>query len=93
MDILALSAVVLVAVVGIAANGSRLSRTDRRLARVEHKLDLILDHLGLREEDPRLDEVAALARAGRKVEAIKAYREATGAGLKEAKEAVDHLTA
>jgi ribosomal protein L7/L12 len=92
MDIIALSAVALLAVVGIAGHESRLSRTDRRLARVERGPDLALDHLGLREEDPRPDEVAALARAGRRVEAIKAYREATGAGPREAKEAVDRLT-
>lgn len=35
------------------------------------------------------DEVKAHLRAGRKVSAIKAYRESTGAGLKEAKDAVE----
>lgn len=71
---------------------SRLSRSDRRIARVEKKLDRILDHLGLAEADPELEQVAALARDGRKIQAIKAYREATGAGLKEAKDAIDQLT-
>ncbi|MBY8867526.1 ribosomal protein L7/L12 [Streptomyces sennicomposti] len=89
----AVSLLVLGSVAGLAGNGGRLTRADRRLARIEHKLDLILDHLGLREEDPRLDEVAGLARAGRTIEAIKTYREVTGAGLKEAKEAVDRMTA
>ncbi|MBL8923074.1 MAG: ribosomal protein L7/L12 [Myxococcaceae bacterium] len=36
-------------------------------------------------------EVADLLRAGRKIEAIKRYRELTGAGLKEAKDAVEAL--
>ncbi|MEV4445784.1 MULTISPECIES: ribosomal protein L7/L12 [Streptomyces] len=69
----------------------RLSRNDRRIARVEKKLDRILDHLGLAEADPELEQVAALARDGRKIQAIKVYREVTGAGLKEAKDAVDRL--
>lgn len=89
----AVSLLVLGGVAGLAGNGGRLTRADRRLARIEHKLDLILDHLDLREEDPRLDEVAGLARAGRTIEAIKTYREITGAGLKEAKDAVDRMTA
>ncbi|MFH0517305.1 ribosomal protein L7/L12 [Streptomyces sp. M41] len=90
MDIagLFLAAVAFVMLLGME---NRISRTDRRLARVERKLDLIVDHLGLREEDPRMDEVVALARSGKKIPAIKTYREITGAGLKEAKEAVDRI--
>lgn len=37
------------------------------------------------------DDIAALLREGRKIEAIKAYRERTGVGLKEAKDAVDAM--
>jgi hypothetical protein len=37
--------------------------------------------------------VLALLAAGRKLEAIRAYREATGVGLKDAKEAVEALAA
>jgi ribosomal protein L7/L12 len=36
-----------------------------------------------------IEEVAELVRAGRKIEAIKRYREATGLGLAESKAAVD----
>ena len=39
------------------------------------------------------DEVRSLVRAGRKIEAIKRYREEMGVGLKEAKDAVDRLEA
>ena len=39
------------------------------------------------------DDVRGLVRAGRKIEAIKRYREETGVGLKEAKDAVDRLEA
>ncbi|MGW1956036.1 ribosomal protein L7/L12 [Streptomyces sp. NPDC001920] len=81
-------AVALVMLLGVE---SRMGRADKRVARVERKLDLIMDHLGLRDEDPRMDEVVALAREGKKIPAIKAYREITGAGLKEAKDAVERI--
>lgn len=70
---------------------SRIPRLEKRVARIEHKLDLILAHLGLTEPEPWSDEVNALVRDGKKIKAIKVYREATGAGLREAKEAVDKL--
>ncbi len=40
-----------------------------------------------------LDDIRAHLAAGRKIEAIKLYREATGAGLAEAKEAVELIEA
>ncbi|MEU2386325.1 hypothetical protein ABZ606_17005 [Streptomyces sp. NPDC012461] len=91
MDVLILSLTCLV-VLGAAGLQSRIARTDRRLARVERKLDRMLDHLGLHEELPRREEITALVREGRTVQAIKVYREATGADLLEAKQAVDRLT-
>ncbi|MCX4882213.1 MULTISPECIES: ribosomal protein L7/L12 [unclassified Streptomyces] len=91
MDILGFSLITLLILIGIGSVESRISRQDKRVARVEYKLDLILGHLGLREREPWSDEVDALLRDGKKIAAIKAYREATGAGLKEAKEAVDKL--
>ena len=39
----------------------------------------------------RLEEIAGLLRAGKKINAIKAYREVTGASLAEAKDAVERL--
>jgi len=39
----------------------------------------------------RLEEIASLLRAGKKINAIKAYREVTGASLAEAKDAVERL--
>ncbi|MFJ8537128.1 ribosomal protein L7/L12 [Streptomyces sp. NPDC093591] len=90
MDIVGLS-FVLAAFAGIITIQSRISRTDQRVARVERKLDLILDHLGLQDDEPRMDEVLVLLRNGKKIEAIKVYREITGAGLKEAKDAVDRM--
>jgi ribosomal protein L7/L12 len=40
-----------------------------------------------------MEEVWRLIMAGQKINAIKAYRQITGTGLKEAKAAVDHMTA
>lgn len=42
--------------------------------------------------DPRLDEVRHLAAQGKKIEAIKRYREITGARLLEAKNAVERIS-
>ncbi|MBI3829144.1 MAG: ribosomal protein L7/L12 [Planctomycetes bacterium] len=39
------------------------------------------------------DEIRRLLREDRKIEAIKVYREATGCGLKEAKDAVERIAA
>ncbi len=48
--------------------------------------------VGLERAPAALEEqVSSLARAGNKIEAIKRYREATGVGLKEAKDAVEAL--
>ncbi|SFJ41104.1 hypothetical protein [Amycolatopsis sacchari] len=68
----------------------RHQRTERRLAAVERKLDAVLDHLGVdvTEEHPEVEE---FLRQGKRVEAIKAYRESTGADLREAVAAVDRL--
>jgi hypothetical protein len=43
--------------------------------------------------DPTLTEVATLFRAGKRVQATIRYREITGAGLKEARAAIDRFAA
>ncbi|MFJ8005700.1 ribosomal protein L7/L12 [Streptomyces fagopyri] len=91
MGILGLFALAMVVFASYAGLEGRLGRADRRIARVERKLDLILGHLGIQENEPELEQVAALARDGRKIQAIKAYREFTGVGLKEAKDAVERM--
>ena len=61
-----------------------------RLAQLERKIDLILAHLGIDAPPGGLsDRVRQLMADGRKIEAIKVYREQTGVGLKEAKDVVD----
>lgn len=66
----------------------------QRLSRIEAKINLILDRLGIEcqnpaEPDSLSDEVRALADAGKLVDAIKVHRRQTGAGLREAKQALD----
>lgn len=45
----------------------------------------------LRLDSATLSEVQDLVRRGKKIEAIKLYRERSGADLRTAKEAVEHL--
>lgn len=86
----------LIAVAVLVVLGALLSRSgstrqlERRLDRLERKVDLLMQHMGVQQQGPDQD-VLNLARAGRKIEAIKRYRELTGAGLKEAKDAVERL--
>jgi ribosomal protein L7/L12 len=80
----------------------------RRIAELERKVDELYKRLGQGEpefgmtfasdaapsvsaaDDPRLIE---LIQAGKKINAIKLYRELTGTGLAEAKDAVDRIEA
>ena len=84
----------LVLVVLVAGSGRRAAAEHqaRRLAAIERKLDLVIDHLGLREPEPDAPAVVMQELlAGRKIQAIKVYRAATGATLREAKDAVEAL--
>ncbi|MEW1657165.1 MULTISPECIES: hypothetical protein [unclassified Streptomyces] len=84
-------AVLVLAVAVLASSFDRRSKPlERRLARLERKVDLLMAQLGVEEPaDPQLAEVDVLLAKGKTVAAIKVYREATGAGLAEAKEAVE----
>ncbi|MEU8776243.1 ribosomal protein L7/L12 [Streptomyces sp. NPDC048606] len=70
----------------------RMRALQDRADRLERRLGLVLDHFGIEEPEPAgMDRVRALAREGRAVSAIKVYREITGAGLVEAKQAVEAM--
>ena len=63
------------------------------LSRLEAKIDALLKHQGVRF-DPFADvppSVIDALRRGNKIEAVKAYRAATAAGLREAKDYVEEL--
>jgi ribosomal protein L7/L12 len=80
----------------LSANGASLFNHMRRIQEVERKLNLALTHLGI---DPNAQvapssQVMRLAADPRqRIEAIKAYREQTGAGLKVAAAVIDEITA
>jgi ribosomal protein L7/L12 len=79
----------------LLAESSAAARRQRdtavRLARIERKLQLVVDHLGIAEADPALPDVLRHLENGKKIHAIKAYREATGESLRDAKDAVERM--
>jgi hypothetical protein len=89
-----LSILILVLFLFIAFLERRLIRMENRLAKLiplDAKLDLLLKAAGL-EYDPLAQlpgEVATALRAGKKIEAIKRYREAMSVSLAEAKSVVE----
>jgi ribosomal protein L7/L12 len=89
---LGVAVIALVAVTASAGRREAERRQIRRLALVERKLDAVLDHLGVEVHEPHLEQVEVLLGQGKTIQAIKAYREATGADLREAKEAVDRIS-
>jgi len=85
-----------IATIGAIAGAAGAWLQDRRgsraeLAAIQRKLDLVMDHLGI--APPEQDEVLRHLAHGRTVEAVRAYREQTGASLLEAKQAVDRIAA
>ncbi|MFI6766923.1 hypothetical protein [Streptomyces sp. NPDC050355] len=84
-------ALLVLAIATMAAGTDRRSKTlDRRLKRLEQKVDLLLAHAGVEQpDDPRMAEIDDLLAQGKTIQAIKVHRELTGSGLAEAKEAVE----
>ena len=62
-----------------------------QLAAIQHKLDLVMDHLGIAEAAPERVEVIRHLANGKPIDAVRAYRRLTGASLLEAKQAVDRI--
>lgn len=82
---------------GTSDEQSRLAKIEATLARLEDKVDFLYRTLEVRYATPEervppyIAEVRALLERNRKIEAIKLYREHTGLGLKEAKDAVEAI--
>jgi len=76
-------------------DSSRITALQAKVGELERRLDFVMRHLELDYEDeslsPAVTEAADRLRKGDKLEAIKVYREMTGAGLKESKEAGEVL--
>ncbi|UGT42026.1 hypothetical protein LTV02_00915 [Nocardia yamanashiensis] len=67
-------------------------KLERKMDRLERKLDLIIEHLGIPDPSASWDyaEIDELIRRGKKIQAIKAYRELDrAASLVEAKDAIE----
>jgi len=82
-----------IAMFDLFGDSSKTTReVSARLRRVEQKLDMIMEHLGLTfaEEFTLAASVREAADRGAKIEAIKRYREETGAGLADAKREVEN---
>ena len=66
----------------------------QRVTRLENQIAFILQQQGLHYREGKTGvspEVINLMRQGKKIQAIKQYRQETGVGLKEAKDFVDSL--
>ena len=61
------------------------------LARIERKLDLLLEKFEINPVAQVDPDIVDLVRSGNKIEAIRHYRMATGVGLREAKDYDDRL--
>lgn len=91
----ALAAVVTVVILAALISGSAAQRRDARiqdrLAGIERRLNLIIEQQGIVLPVPEHPDVVEHLRGGRKILAVKAYRDRTGVGLAEAKEAVEQI--
>ena len=85
--------VMAIACVGlITIIATKLSRLTNYLARQEAKTNLILKQMGIAFPPPPSAALQALA-ATKRIAAVKAYREETGLGLKEALTVIDQYRA
>ncbi|NUS43775.1 MAG: hypothetical protein HOQ24_08830 [Mycobacteriaceae bacterium] len=67
-------------------------KLERRIDRLERKLDIIIQHLGIPHPSRTFDyrEIDDLIRQGKKIQAVRAYRHLDpAADLREAKNAVE----
>lgn len=84
-------AVFFFACIAILVTASQSAQDRQRLVRIERKLDRILAQLVPLDGPEIPPEIRAELLAGNKIKAIKLYREQYSVGLKEAKDAVEHM--
>lgn len=80
-------------VVGFLLGRASKPGSDRNLSHIDRKLTMLTEHFNLKW-DPTVgvpEEVLAQVRAGKKVEAIRRYRELTGKSLKDSHELIDEI--
>jgi ribosomal protein L7/L12 len=85
------AAALVILVVGLMSSilERKLGRIERRLKRMELRVDAVIENLGIAVAEADLQQVDQLLAQGKKIQAIKEYRDITGVGLAEAKEAVE----
>ncbi len=76
---------------GLGRSGRAERVAQARLSALDHKLRSVMDHLGIPDPEPALQDVLRFLEQGKKIQAVKAYRDATGADLQIATQAVDEL--
>lgn len=76
--------------IGLFLGQSNRSMLERRIATIERTVRQVADKVGVEEPEINAEVRDLIDREG-KIPAIKRLREATGMGLKEAKEYVDSL--
>lgn len=79
----------------VVVNGLAFSHT-RRIQELERKLNLVLAHFGIdpnAQVAPSSHVISIATDPKQRINAIKAYREQTGAGLKEAMVVIDKIAA
>jgi ribosomal protein L7/L12 len=72
---------------------NELATLKSRVSNLEQKLEFLLQALGLESKGNIIQNSAIIEqlKSGNKINAVKLYREQTGVGLKEAKDAIDAL--
>ena len=73
---------------------STIEELEARLDRLTRQVEVIAQHLGVElpeASDDLFSEVLVLAQSGKKVEAVKLYRERTGTSLQDAHRAVETM--
>jgi hypothetical protein len=80
-----------IAVLGVPALWIVLARLCGTVSALNRKLDMLMKHTGMNVQELANREALLLVQEGKKIEAIKRYREMSGASLAEAKAAVEKL--
>lgn len=96
VDTIGVAGLAIVILILISMIGVRLNDVQGRMAaltRMDAKLDLLLKQANIKYDPYRniAPEIVEAVRSGRKIMAIKLYRQSSGAGLKESKDFVEGL--
>ena len=68
-----------------------LAKLSENVSSLNRKLELLMKHSGMNVHEVAIREAQVLMKGGKKIEAIKCYRDLTGASLVEAKSAVERM--